>query len=45
MATEQGVVVRPTTRKWTLSLDWWAVITALVLAVLLLTGIIGSVPW
>jgi hypothetical protein len=28
-----------------ISLDWWAVITALVLAALILTGIISSVPW
>ena len=45
MATEQGAVTRPAIRRWTLSLDWWAVIIALVLAVLLLTGIIPSVPW
>jgi hypothetical protein len=28
-----------------ISLDWWAVITALVLAALILLGIIQSVPW
>jgi hypothetical protein len=28
-----------------ISLDWWAVITALVFALLILTGIISSIPW
>jgi hypothetical protein len=28
-----------------LSLDWWAVITALVLILLVLSGILSSVPW
>lgn len=45
MATEQAVAARPTARKPKISLDWWAVITALVLAVLLLVGILPNVPW
>jgi hypothetical protein len=28
-----------------ISLDWWAVLTALALVLLILTGIIASVPW
>jgi hypothetical protein len=31
--------------RFSLSLDWWAVITALILAALVLLGIIPSVPW
>jgi hypothetical protein len=28
-----------------ISLDWWAVLTALALALLVLIGILPSVPW
>lgn len=28
-----------------ISLDWWAVITALVLALLVVLGVITTVPW
>jgi hypothetical protein len=28
-----------------ISLDWWAVLTALAFALLILAGIISSVPW
>jgi hypothetical protein len=45
MAQEQVVAVQPTRRLPRLSLDWWAVISALVLAALILVGIIPSIPW
>lgn len=45
MAQEQVAAAQPARRWPRLSLDWWAVISALVLAVLILVGIIPSVPW
>jgi hypothetical protein len=45
MAQEQAEVVRPARPQLRLSLDWWAVISALALAALILTGIIPNVPW
>ena len=45
MAQEQVEVVRPVRPQLQLSLDWWAVISALGLAALILVGILPNVPW
>jgi hypothetical protein len=45
MATEPTLAVQPRPRSWRLSLDWWAVLTALALAALVLVGVIPNVPW
>jgi hypothetical protein len=31
--------------KWKLTLDWWAVILALLAAVLIRTGVLPHIPW
>jgi hypothetical protein len=45
MAQEQVDVARPARPQLQLSLDWWAVISALGLAALILIGILSNVPW
>lgn len=45
MASEPTTVAPAERRGVRLSLDWWAVLTALVLAALVLLGVIPSVPW
>lgn len=45
MAQEQVVPVSPARRLPRLSLDWWAVLSALVLVALILVGGIPSIPW
>jgi hypothetical protein len=45
MATEPTLVAQSQRRSFQLSLDWWAVITALVLAALVLLSVIPNVPW
>ena len=44
MATDLETV-QATGNRWKLSLDWWAVITALILAVLVLVGVLPNIPW
>ena len=44
-ASEPTAVVPTERRGLRLSVDWWAVLTALVLAGLLLVGVIPNVPW
>lgn len=49
MTTEQDIVIpttsaqEPNHQSWKLSLDWWAVISALVLAVIVYIGV--QVTW
>jgi hypothetical protein len=45
MATEPAIVAQSQRRRLSLSLDWWAVLAALALALLVLVGIIPNVPW
>jgi len=37
--------VRSVTNKWGLTLDWWAVLLALVLALLVRAGVLQHIPW
>jgi hypothetical protein len=37
--------VRSVTSKWGLTLDWWAVLLALVLALLVRAGVLQHIPW
>ena len=49
MTTEQEVIIpatptsQGTSKSWNLSIDWWAVISALILAVIVLFGL--QVAW
>jgi hypothetical protein len=43
--SRQPTEERPSGFELRLSLDWWAVITALALVAAILVGLIPSVPW
>lgn len=45
MASEQTTIAPSERRIPRLSLDWWAVLTALALAALILAGVIPNIPW
>jgi hypothetical protein len=45
MSTEPNNQSMPPSGGLRLSLDWWAVITALALVVLVLLGVVTGVPW
>jgi hypothetical protein len=45
MTNAQEPTPRRRDRRLWLTLDWWAVLTALVLALFVLLGVIPTVPW